>query len=127
MAQMSNYLENKLIDHVFRNIVFTSPSTVYMTLYSSTQTEDDTGAELVGNGYARIPLSFGAPTDGVSLNDLEALFPAATLDWLPIVSVGINDALTGGNNLMYKAIGSTTIVAGNQFRSPVGDFSLIFD
>lgn len=127
MAQMSNYLENKMIDHVFRNIVYASPTTVYMTLYSSTQGEDDLGVELVGNGYARIPLSFGAPTDGVSLNDLEALFPAATLDWLPIVSVGINDALTLGNNLMYKPIGATTIVAGNQFRSPVGDFSLIFD
>lgn len=127
MAQMSNYLEEQLMNHVFRGIAYTSPTTVYMALYSAAQTEADTGTELVGNGYARIALSFGAPTDGVSLNDVESLFAAATADWLPVVSVDIRDALTGGNSLMYKGIPSTTILNGNQFRSPLGDFSLILD
>lgn len=126
MAQMSNYLENAIGNHVFRNIAYASPTTVYMALYSSTQTEDDLGTELVGDGYARIPITFGAPSDGTFLNDAEALFAAATATWLPVVSVDIKDASTGGNSLMYKAVTSTTIASGNQFRTPIGDFTLIF-
>ena len=127
MAQMSNYLEEQLMNHVFRGIAYTSPGTVYMALYSTAQTEADGGLELTGDGYARIALSVGAPVDGVSVNDVEALFAAASANWLPIVAVDVRDALTGGNSLMYKDITSSSILLGNQFRSPVGEFTLIFD
>ena len=127
MAQMSNYLEEQLMNHVFRGISYTSPGTVYLALYSTTQTEGDTGLELVGDGYARVPVSVGAPVDGASVNDAEVLFAAATANWLPIVSVDVKDSLTGGNSLMYKDITSSSILLGNQFRSPVGEFTLIFD
>ena len=32
---LSNYLENKILDHVFRNTSYTSPTTVYVSLHSA--------------------------------------------------------------------------------------------
>jgi hypothetical protein len=32
MSQMSDYLENKLIDHLFRATAYTAPATLYVAL-----------------------------------------------------------------------------------------------
>lgn len=36
MSAMSNYLENKLIDHTFRGVAYTAPGTVYIALFIAT-------------------------------------------------------------------------------------------
>ena len=128
MAQMSNYLESKLIDHVFRNTAFTTPGIVHVALYSTDPTDADIGTELTGNGYARVAVTMGADTDGVSLNSAEVLFAAAdTLDWTAISHIGIRDEATLGNLLMHKAIPApVTVLIGNNFRIPLGDLELTF-
>ncbi len=35
MAAISNYLENELLDHVLKNAAYSSPTTVYLALYTS--------------------------------------------------------------------------------------------
>lgn len=35
MASMSDYLENKLIDAIFRNVSFTPPTPIYFALYTA--------------------------------------------------------------------------------------------
>lgn len=127
MAQMSDYLETNLINLIFRNTAFATPGTVYVALYSTDPTDADTGTELSGNGYARKAITFGIPTDGVSLNTADVVFDPATLDWAAVSHVGIRDALTGGNLLMHKALPApVSILAGNSFRIPTGDFSVTF-
>lgn len=48
MAEMSNYLENALINATLRNTSYTSPATVYLALYTSDPTDADSGTEVSG-------------------------------------------------------------------------------
>jgi hypothetical protein len=61
----SNYLENKLLDHAFRNTSYTPPSAVYVALSTADPGEDgSTIAEPSGNNYARVAATFGAASAG---------------------------------------------------------------
>ena len=127
MAQMSNYLEENLINLVFRNTAFATPGTVYVALYSTDPTDADTGTELTGDGYARQSVTFGVPTDGVSLNTADVVFDPATADWAAVTHIAIRDALTAGNMLMHAPLpSSVSILNTNTFRIPTGDLSVTF-
>lgn len=125
MSKMSNYLENALCDHIFRNISYTSPTTVYIALYKSDPTDADTGIEVEGGSYARQPVTFNAPSDGTVTNSVDISFPVATADWGTITHVGLRDASVAGNLLFYGPLTvSKTISAGDQFRILAGNLSV---
>jgi hypothetical protein len=125
MAEMSNYLENALINATLRNTAFTSPSVVYLGLYTSDPTDADTGTEVSGGSYARQSITFGAPSNGVSTNTAAIEFPQATASWGTVGWVGIEDALTGGNLLYHTPLdASKTIASGDIFRVAIGSLSV---
>jgi len=127
MAQMSDFLENALINHVFRNTTYAQAGTLYLALYSSDPTDADTGTELSGSGYARQELHFVAPSNGGTSNDADVTFPAATADWVTITHVGVRDASTGGNLIMHQQLtNSVDVLSGNNFRIPAGQLTLTF-
>ena len=68
MAEFSNYLENAIINAVLRNTSYTSPTTVYVGLFTNDPTDADAGTEVSGGSYARVSVTFGAPSNGVSTN-----------------------------------------------------------
>jgi len=106
MAEFSNYLENKILDHVLKNVVYTSPTTVYVGLFTSDPTDAGTGTEVSGGSYARQSLSVGSASGGVSTSNADVVFPQATGNWGTITHIGIYDALTSGNLLMHSALTS---------------------
>ena len=60
-GNLSNYLENKLLDHFLATTSYTAPSNVYVALM--TVAEDDTGTagtEVSGGSYARQTATFDA-------------------------------------------------------------------
>ncbi len=121
MAQMSDYLKDKLINHVFRATGYPVPTTVYVALYSTDPTSADVGTELTGDGYARVSTTFDAPVagSGTSQNAADITFAAATANWVTMTHVGIRDALTGGNLLSYKALTTPVdVLDTNNFRIP---------
>jgi hypothetical protein len=125
MAQMSDYLEEKLYNHVFRGAAYTAPSAIYMGLFLSDPKEDASGAEVSGGGYARQQITMTAPVDGEGKNQNDIIFPIALTDWGTITHVAIFDALTGGNMLVYMPISNPkTIEAQMQFRVPPNYLSL---
>ncbi len=125
MSKMSNYLENALINAVLRNTQYTSPTTVYVALYTSDPTDADTGTEVSGGSYARQPVTFSAPTDGATENTGQIEFPVATESWGTITHVGIRDASTGGNLLFYGQLAiSKLISSGDQFVIKAGDLDI---
>lgn len=125
MAEMSNYLENALINATLRNTAFTSPATVYLALYTSDPTDADTGTECSGSGYARQAITFGAPSNGVSTNSAAIEYAQAGNSWGTITHVGIRDALTTGNLLYHTALdASKTIATGDVFRVAAGSLSV---
>ena len=125
MAEMSNFLENALINATLRNTSYTSPSVVYLGLYTSDPTDADTGTEVTGGSYARQAITFGAPSNGVSTNSAAIEFPQATGNWGTIGWVGIKDALSGGNLLYHTPLdASKTISTGDIFRIAIGSLSV---
>ena len=125
MAEMSNYLENALINATLRNTSYTSPATVYVALYTTDPTDADTGTEIAGNGYARQSVTFGAPANGASTNSAAVEFPQATGSWGTVAYIGLRDASTGGNLLYHSPLdASKTISTGDVFRISAGNLSV---
>lgn len=125
MAEMSNYLENALINATLRNTSYTSPATVYVALYTTDPTDADTGTEVSGNGYARQSVTFGAPANGASTNSAAVEFPQATGSWGTVAYIGLRDASSGGNLLYHSPLdASKTISTGDVFRISAGNLSV---
>jgi hypothetical protein len=125
MAEFSNYLENALINAVLRNTTYTSPATVYVSLYTSDPTDADTGTEVSGGSYARTAVTMGAPSNGVSTNSADVTFPTATASWGTVTHIGIHDASTSGNLLFHTPLDtSKTIDSGDIFKISTGNLSV---
>ena len=125
MAEMSNYLENALINATLRNTGYTTPTTVYLALYTSDPTDADSGTEVSGTSYARQSITFGAPSNGVSTNSAAIEFPQAGGSWGTVTHVGIRDASTSGNLLFHTALdASKAIATGDVFRVASGSLSV---
>lgn len=125
MSEMSNYLENGLLNAVLRNTSYNSPATVYVGLYTDNPGEGNTGTECTGSGYARKSATFGSPNDGVCTNSAAVEFDQATGSWGTISHVGLLDAITSGNLLFYTDITtSKTIETGDIFKISAGSLSV---
>lgn len=125
MAEFSNFLENALINAVLRNTTYTSPATVYVSLYTTDPTDADSGTEVSGGSYARTAVTMGAPSNGVSTNSADVTFPTATGSWGTVTHIGIHDALTSGNLLFHTPLDtSKTIDSGDIFKITTGNLSV---
>ena len=125
MAEISNYLENAIINATLRNTTYTSPATVYVSLWTSDPTDAGSGTEVSGGSYARTAVTFGAPSNGVSTNSAAVEFPQATASWGTIGWIGINDASTSGNLLYHTALDtSKTIDTGDIFKIATSNLSV---
>lgn len=124
MSDISNYLENAVINHFLRGNSQTSPSKVYLALYKTDPTDDDTGTEVSGGGYIRKEITLGAPTNGVTKNTTDVEFPIATADWGTVTHGGVRDAATGGNLLLHGPLQTNKIIeSGDQFRIPANQLT----
>ena len=125
MAEMSNYLENALLNATLNGTTYTAPATVYVSLWTSDPTDAGSGTEVSGGSYARTAVTFGAPSNGVTTNDADVTFPTATASWGTVGWIGINDALTTGNLLYHTALDtSKTIDSGDIFKITTGNLSV---
>lgn len=128
MAELSNYLENALLDHVLRNVSYTSPTTVYVGLYTSDPGDDNSGTEVSGGSYARQILSVTTATGGIVTSSADITFPQATGSWGVISHIGLLDAISSGNLLMHTALTtSKTIESGDVLRISTGDLTAALD
>jgi hypothetical protein len=127
MAEMSNYLENALLNATLNGTTYTAPATVYVSLWTSDPTDAGSGTEVSGGSYARTAVSFATAsgTSGNVLNDADVTFPTATASWGTVGWIGINDAATSGNLLYHTALDtSKTIDSGDIFKISTGNLSV---
>ena len=113
MAEISNYLENALINATLRNTSYTSPATVYVGLFTSDPTDAGSGTEVSGGSYARKSVTFAAPSNGASASNADVTFAQATATWGTITHVGLFDALTSGNLLYHTALDASKLIETN--------------
>ena len=125
MAEISNYLENALINATLRNTTYTSVATVYVSLWTSDPTDAGSGTEVSGGSYARTAVTFAAPSNGVTTNSADVTFPTCTSAWGTVGWIGINDAATSGNLLYHSPLDtSKTIDSGDIFKISTGNLSV---
>jgi hypothetical protein len=123
----SNYLETELLDHVFANNAYTSPSAVYVSLHTANPDEDASGAEVSGGGYARQEGTFSV-TSGTATTTAAVEYPTATASYGTVTHVGIWDASTAGNMLAYAELTTAKAIdSGDVFRIPTGDLDITLD
>jgi len=127
MAGFSDYLEDKVLDHVFGGTAYTAPSTLYVALYTVAPDDTGGGTEVTGGGYARQTATFTvsgtSPTTATNAAAIE--YPTATADYGTVTSVGILDASSGGNLLAYADLDTSKVVStGDVFRFDAGDLDI---
>ena len=119
----SNYLETKVLGHVFGGTAYTQP-TKYIALYSAAPGEAGGGTEISGTNYVRQVAAFTVTGDTAS-NTAAIEFPTAGSAWGTITHIGVMDASSGGNLLAYGTLtASKTISSGDVFRIPLGDLDI---
>lgn len=129
MSKASNYLEDATINYFLRGQTIARPTQLFVALYKTSPTDSDTGAEVVGGGYIRQPVTFGQPTQqsdrAVSTNTERIEFPTSTNAWGEVAYFGIKDARDGGNLLVYGAFNRPIdITEGNKFIIDIGNLSV---
>ena len=121
----TNYLADKLVNATVRNLPYTTESDVYLALFTSDPTKDNTGIEVVGESYTRQKIAFNVPANGVTANSAQIDFATATSNWGFVGWVGIFDNPVSGNLLYFTALESTKeILTGDQFRVGVDKLNL---
>lgn len=133
-ADMADYLEGEIVDHVFRNTaIFAAPANLYVALYTTATTDAGGGTEVSGGGYARVAVGTtsgwsGAGGAGATDNAADIDFGAATANWGTITHMGLRDSAAGGNLLVHGALtASKTVNDGDSFKFAIGDLDMSFD
>lgn len=123
----SNYLENKVLLHVFGATAYTAPTTLYCALFTSDPGEAGSGTEVSGGSYARQTIAFTV-TGAAAANTAAVEFPTASASWGTITYAAVYDASSGGNLLASGALTSSKVIGtGDVFRIPAGDFDITLD
>lgn len=127
MSAFSDYAEKKLLDHVFGSVDW-DPGTMYLALFTATPNDSGGGTEVSGGGYARASIT-NNPTNwpgatsgtGVTSNGVEITFNEATASWGTVTHWALFDASSGGNMIIYGALGSSkTIGSGDTPKVAAG-------
>ena len=125
MAEISNYLENALINGTLRATTFTAPAAVYVSLHTADPTDAGTGTEVSGGSYVRQAATFGAPSNGASTTTADITYPQATASYGTVGWIGIWDASTSGNLLYHSPLNtSKTIDTGDIFKITSGSLTV---
>ena len=128
MAGFSDYLEDKVLDHVFGGNSYTAPGTLYLALYTAAPSDTGGGTEVSGGSYARksvaaMTVSGTSPTTATNGSAVE--FVTATGSWGTVTHVGVMDASTSGNLMAWAALtASKTVASGDVFRFDAGDLDI---
>lgn len=124
MGAATDYLEQKIGDHLFRSATFAKPTQLHIALF--TTLPDDAGAngvEVAGNNYARVRLDPGdsnwsRSTDGSNRywNVQPVEFPLQSASWGTVVGYGIFDQ---SGNLMICAVLDTPRLVDLSVANPI--------
>lgn len=128
-AVVSDYLEEKLINHTFRNTSYTSPGTsIYVSLHTADPTDVGNGAELSGNNYSRVQVTaWDAPASRATQNTNAITFPTPSGNGGTVTHIAIWDAASAGNMLFYGALtNSKAWLSGVPFSIAAGGIDISF-
>lgn len=140
---LSDYLENNLIDFLYRAQTFTPSSSRYHSLYTAAPGDTGGGTETSYTGYARVAVVCGLTTylstqgntsastgtTGQTSNAAAITFGAPTSGPATLTHTGTHSASTAGNLYTYGALtASRTINNGDAAPSfAIGAYTDTYD
>ena len=146
MANISSYLEEALLSHVFRNVEYTRPgATIYIAIFDDTAVEADLEAGTVAGGAFTDEITTYAEANrpGVAFNEATpfqqagkaTVVSAADVEYtvMPAVTVkyvaACDNATKGAGNILYWAELGTprTAVLGDEVKFEAGDIQFDLD
>ena len=138
MAGFTNYLEDKVMNHLFGGTAYTAPTTWYCGLLIAAPTESTSGTEVSGGGYARQAISWTLTGTGQAqaASSAALTFPVASTSWGTVTHAGIYDAAGAGANLVafetlteadFTTSNPKTISAGDYFKIDTGNLKVQLD
>lgn len=143
MSAMSDFLENKLIDQLFRGQAAPTTTTLYVGLLTAAPSDSGGGTEATGGSYARVAVTSSlanwagtqsagstvasSGTGGQTSNNTAITFPTPSATWGTVTHFGIYDAASGGNLLFWGALTiSKTINQADTVTFPAASLSITF-
>jgi hypothetical protein len=143
MSAISDYLENKLVDHLFRAQTLSAPATLHVGLLTAAPSDSGGGTEISGSNYSRASVtsslsnwagtqSAGSTTassgsGGQTSNNGAITFATPSGTWGTASHFGIYDAASGGNLLFWGALAvAKTINQGDTVSFPAGSLTITF-
>jgi hypothetical protein len=140
---MSDFLENKLVDQLFRGQAAPTTSTLYVGLLTAAPSDTGGGTEVSGGSYARVAVTSSlanwagtqsaastvasSGTGGQTSNNAAITFPTPGATWGTVTHFGIYDASSGGNLLFWGALTiSKTINQSDTVTFPAASLSVTF-
>ncbi len=133
MGAASDYLENKILDHILGKVTYTAPDTVYIGLAAEVNDDGSISGEPTEASYARVAvtnnaINFPAASNGSKSNGTDIVFGEATGDWGTVNYAFIADADTGGNVLLYGGLTTPkTINSGDIVKFLTGNLTFTMD
>lgn len=127
MASMTEYLRDALCKHVTTHTSYTSPTTLYLALYTTTTTAAGGGTEVSGGSYVRKTCAFTFGTTGTGTSSNTALITFTNMPACTVTDMALMDASTSGNMLLHGALGTPKVVAsGDSFAVSIADVDAVF-
>ena len=131
MSGFSSFLDNKVLDHLFKGTSYATPAK-YLAIFKSGAglTENNSGTwsenelKSTDKGYHRISLAnstFDTAASSAVKNNVNYEFPVAESDWGTVSHVAIMDAETDGNVLAWGAIRNPVTMAEQPREILTGD------
>lgn len=129
MGSLSNYLENKILDHVLKVAAYTPPTNIAISLHTADPTDAGSGAEVTNeNNYARVICNvWDAASGRASANTNVITFNQASGLWGTVTHFALWDSATygAGNMLAHGQFTvSKTIANGNIPSIAAGDLDI---
>lgn len=132
MASFSDYLENKVLDHVLGKTSFTMPTTVALALCTVVPTDASTGATITEanyTGYARKVIAaadLNAASSGSSSNANAITFAACSGGTSTIIGWAICDSsTTGAGNVLVWGTCTSTVISTTQTPATIAVGGLV--
>lgn len=125
----TDYLEDKVLKHVFTNTAYTAPTTIHIGLFTAAPSDTGGGTEVstVSTGYTRqtVALTVSGTNPTLATNGSAVEWSAATASWGTITHIALFDAASAGNMLAWADLTTSRLVnSGDIFRIPVGDLDI---
>ena len=131
MGYLSDYMENKILDHVLGTAAYSRPASIFLALCTADPEDDGTGStidEPSGGAYSRIACDgWTAATLRAITNDALVSYTLASADWGTITHFAILDTATlaTGNVIAYGPMSPNKVIdSGDHAKVAIGDLDI---